>query len=260
MSRMTTTRQAGRQRQVGRQPRRRGPRPGVYFAIAAALIVLLAAVVVGVVVTKGGARPETGASVGRPADSGIAPSAYTDAPSTRAFARIDRRKADAKPLTRSEVFSKSARTVPDGDAHARLALTGSRLDTDCAAAIWGAGLGDELRRGGCTQVVRGAYTAKKAGYAAMVAIFNLADAENADRVVESLGTSAGAGFVIPLPAAEGFGEGFSIARGRAMGHYVVISWVRRLDGRGDEQNAALLSLLVTMEGPKAILNRAAASG
>jgi hypothetical protein len=222
--------------------------------------VLLVAMLVGAVLLKGGGpRPDMEASVGRPADSGIAPSAYTDAPSTRAFAGIARRAADPKPLTRTEVFPKSARTVSDEDARARLRLTGSRLDADCAAAIWGAGLADELRDGGCRQVVRGAYTDKKAGYAALVAIFNLADAENANRVVESLGTSSGAGFVIPLSAAEGFGEGFSIARGRAMGHFVVISWVRRLDGRGDEQNAALLSLLVAMEGPNAILNRAASA-
>jgi hypothetical protein len=44
-----------------------------------------------------------------------------------------------------------------------------------------------------------------------------------------------------------------------MGHYAVIGWVRRLDGTGDEQDDALLSLLVTVAGPQAILDRAAAT-
>jgi hypothetical protein len=44
-----------------------------------------------------------------------------------------------------------------------------------------------------------------------------------------------------------------------MGHFAVIGWVRRLDGTGDEQDEALLSLLVTVSGPQAVLDRAAAA-
>jgi hypothetical protein len=109
-------------------------------------------------------------------------------------------------------------------------------------------------------VVRGAYVDKKAGYAAMVAIVNLATAAHANRVVDALGDNSVPGFILPLAGGDRFDRGFSIARGRAMGHYGVIGWVRRLDGAGDEQDTALLSLLVTVESPKAVLGRAAAAG
>jgi hypothetical protein len=206
-----------------------------------------------------GDSPLRDASVRPPATTGVAPDAYSDSPSTRVFAGIDRRSADAKPLTVGEVFPKAAKILPDKDARARLTLADARLDGACAAAIWGLELGEELRRAGCSQVVRGAYSDKKAGYAAMIAIFNLADAARAGRLVDALGHNSVPGFILPLARGDRFDQGFTLARGRAMGHYGVIGWVRRLDGKGSEQNSALLSLLVTVESPKAILDRAAAA-
>jgi hypothetical protein len=221
-------------------------------------VVAAVVVAIGAMFTREGAEPPQQAAVmGQPAPNGVSPSAYSDAASSRVFASIADRKADATPLTRREVFPKAARVLPDEDARARLTLADSQLDTDCAVAIWGAGLGEELRKGGCTQVARGAYVDKKAGYAALVAVINLATAGDANRVVEAMG--ANAGFVVPLTKVDAFDEGFSVARGRAMGHYAVVGWVRRLNGKGDAQDEALLSLLVTVEGPGAILNRAAAA-
>ncbi|HEU5159643.1 MAG TPA: hypothetical protein VFU43_21800 [Streptosporangiaceae bacterium] len=238
---------------------RQGPRPGLYFGAAAALVVVLVAGIAVLLARGGGAPAARDGAVSRPVAGGAGPAAYSDAPSTQVFAGIDRRSADAKPLTVGEVFPKAARTLPDKDARARLTLADARIDADCAAAIWGLELGEMLRRAGCTQVVRGAYVDKKAGYAAMVAIINLAGAADANRIVDAVGDNSVPGFILPLPRGDRFNEGFSLARGRAMGHYGVIGWVRRLDGTGDEQDTALLSLLVTVESPKAVLDRAAAS-
>jgi hypothetical protein len=223
-------------------------------------MVVAGALVLGAMVAREDARPPApSVAMGLPAATGAGPAAYSDAASSQVFAGIADRSGDAAPLTEREVFSKSARVLPDPDARARLTLADSRLDADCAAAIWGARLGELLRAGGCTQVARGAYADRKAGYAATVAIINLATAADANRVVDSLGAGSDAGFVVSLPEAGRFDQGFSVARGRAMGHYAVIGWVRRLDGGGDAQNDALLSLLVTIESPRAILNRAAAA-
>lgn len=224
------------------------------------LVVILAAGA-GVMALHGQRRPvpQPSGSVGRPVPNGAGPSAYSDARSSPAFAGIDRRTHDATPLTRDEVFPKFAKDSPDDNARTPLTLVDSRLDADCAVAIWGPRLGDVLRAGGCTQVVRGAYVDKRAGYAALVTVFNLATVDDANRVVGSLRDTARAGFVIPLPKAAGFGRGFNVARGRAMGHYAVVGWVWRLDGTGDEQDKELLSLLVTVEGPDAVLARAAAA-
>ena len=238
---------------------RLGPPPALYFGAAAVLVLALVAGAA-VMVMRGSGDPSAGdAAAIRPAVTGVAPAAYSDSPSTRVFAGIDRRSADAKPLTVGEVFPRAVRILPDKDARARLTLTDTRLDGQCAAAIWGLELGEQLRRAGCTQAVRGAYVDKKAGYAAMVAIFNLADAELAGQVVDALGHNSVPGFILPLARGDRFDQGFSLARGRAMGHYGVIGWVRRLDGKGDGQDTALLSLLVTVESPKAILVRAAAA-
>ena len=241
-----------------RRPRR-GPPPALYFGTATVLVLALAAGAA-VMIMRGRSDPPPRDNPGpRPVATGIAPAAYSDSPSTRVFAGIDRRSVDAKPLTVGEVFPKAAKTLPDKDARARLTLADARLDGDCAAAIWGLELGEELRRAGCTQVVRGAYIEQKAGYAAMVAIFNLAGATQANRVVDALGNNSVPGFILPLTGGDRFDQGFSVARGRAMGHYGVIGWVRRLNGKGNEQDTALLSLLVTVESPKAILGRAAAA-
>jgi hypothetical protein len=111
-----------------------------------------------------------------------------------------------------------------------------------------------LQRGGCTQASRGVYTDKN--FAAMVTIFNLADVKSADAVVAAADPKSGNGFPLVPPGADPMGKAFSTARGVAMGHYAVITWVQHADGSGDEQDAALLSLLVTTGRPKAVLLRA----
>jgi hypothetical protein len=238
--------------------RRRRPPPGLYFGVAAALGIALAAAVTTMIIRAASDHVPRRAAGTRPAADGAAPSVYSDSVSTRVFTVIDRRAADARPLTAGEVFPKAAAILPDKDAGARLELAGTRLDVDCAKAIWGVRLGDELRRAGCTQVARGAYVDRKAGYAALITIINLATVADANRVVDSLGNNSPPGFVLPLPAGDRFDQGFSLARGRAMGHYAVISWVRRRAGTGDEQDEHLLSVLVTVGGPKAVIDRAAA--
>jgi hypothetical protein len=90
----------------------------------------------------------------------------------------------------------------------------------------------------------------------MVAIFNLADSTAADKLVTAADPRTGNGFARSPSDEAGFSQGFSTARGVAMGHYAVITWVQRADGSGDESDAALLSLLVTTGRPDAVLIRA----
>jgi hypothetical protein len=255
----------------------------VFFGAAAAIIAVVVAGVA-VLVTGGDgedtARRAAGpaASVGRPVDSGSSPSSYSSSPSTDAYAGIDQRGEDGNLITEAEAFPSSARSLTVREAGSRLKLVGRRLDGDCAQAVWGRAVGDELRRGGCLQAVRGMYADTARGYALSVTIFNLASSADADRFVEALGRVRGGGFVRPLsdtaggvtvsPAAsatagtgslEGFGQGFSMARGLAMGHYAVISWAQRLDGQGDETDEALLALLIEGGKAPAVLGRAAAT-
>jgi hypothetical protein len=50
-----------------------------------------------------------------------------------------------------------------------------------------------------------------------------------------------------------------MARGLAMGHYAVVSWAQRLDGKGDASDGNLLSLLIEGGKAPAVLGRAAAA-
>ncbi|MFI0484467.1 hypothetical protein [Actinomadura sp. 9N215] len=238
--------------------------PRLYFGAAAVLglFVLLGLGVV--VVLRGGGGAESpamsNARIGKPAGNGLSPDFYSSSPSTSAYAGIASRGTDAKPLTIEEAFPASATTlsVPDGDVEVK--LRAKRLDADCAAAVWGATVGDVLGKGGCTQAVRGIYSDTERGYGLAVAVFNLAGSADADRFVATLEETLGAGSVRPLEAPaplDVFGRGFGMSRGLAMGHFAVVTWAERLDGKGDEKDETLLSLLIEGGKAPAVLGRAA---
>lgn len=248
----------------------------MFFGAAAALAVLFVVAVAGLIAFSGDegrpAQSDPAGTVGRAADSGPSPQSYSSSPSTDAYRGIAERAKDARPLTEAEVFPASDRTVTVREAGARLTLVGSRLDGDCARAVWGAAVADELRRGGCNQAVRGMYVDIRKGYALSVAIFNLNTSADADRFVAALGRVRGGGFVRPLTEDPGgvtaspspeeltrFGQGFGAARGLAMGHYAVVAWAQRLDGTGDPTDEALLALLIEGGKASAVLGRAAAA-
>ncbi|WP_433478499.1 hypothetical protein ACQPZP_16570 [Spirillospora sp. CA-142024] len=256
-------RPAERERRA-RAARRGGPGPKPYFAAAALLGVLVLLGLGAVVLLDGGDPPKTpgatNAKIGKPAGTGVSPTSYSSSPSSAAYAGIASRSADADPLTAGEAFPSSAAKLSVPDGKATLKLRAKRLDGDCAAAVWGTTVGEDLGRGGCTQAARGIYSDTGNGYALAVAVFNLAGSADADRFVAKLETTIGAGFVRPLEAPaplDGFGRGFGMARGLAMGHFAVVSWAQRLDGKGDEKDETLLSLLIEGGKAPAVLGRAA---
>ncbi|NDU76560.1 hypothetical protein GWI34_28630 [Actinomadura sp. DSM 109109] len=243
-----------------------GPGPKLYFGAAAVLgvLVLLGGGIAVLGGGGGGADSGSGdaprAAIGRPAGTGPSPASYSSSPSSSAYAAIEARSADAKPLTEGEAFPSSAAKLPLPDGKVSVKLRAKRLDGDCAAAVWGGSVGEELARGGCTQAARGIYSDTEHGYALAVAVFNLAGSADADRFVARLENTIGAGFVLPLQAPaplDRFGRGFGMARGLAMGHFAVVSWAQRLDGKGDEKDENLLSLLIEGGKAPAVLGRAA---
>ena len=140
---------------------------------------------------------------------------------------------------------------------AKLALRASELDEDGGKAVWGQGRGEALREGGCVQAVRGLYTDDKKEFRVVVAVYNLRDEDAADRVVEAFGAGSGGFVKLPAKTPARFGEGFSLARGLAMGHYALITWAERADGTGTGTSRPLLSLVVTAAKAEALYDRAA---
>ncbi|WP_165966874.1 hypothetical protein, partial [Actinomadura sp. 7K507] len=254
-----------------RPPQQGRPGPGrrargakVYFGAAAVLLVLVLAGLGAVVALRSGSGATVGdvtnAQIGTPAETGLSPKSYSSSASASAYSGIASRSADPGPLTIDEVFPSSAAklSVPDGEVQVKLRT--KRLDGDCAAAVWGATVGEVLGEGGCTQAARGLYSGGGDGYALAVAVFNLAGSRDADRFVATLEDTIGSGFVRPLegPASlDGFGRGFGMARGLAMGHFAVVTWAQRLDGKGGPQDESLLSLLIEGGQNPAVLGRAA---
>jgi hypothetical protein len=229
--------------------------PVAYFVAAGAIVAVAVVVAAAVLVFSGGGDDHGKAAVPQVRDvraEGSGANAYSQAASTSAFAAIDDRRKDGKPLTTAEVFD--TKKITDDDAKASLKLTTSSLDPGCIPAIWGTRLAVRLQQGRCTQAARAEYEDKHFG--ALVTIFNMANSRAADQVVADADPRAGNGFPLVPPKGMQFNQGFSTARGVAMGHYAVITWVRRADGSGDERDAALLSLLVTTGRPDAVLVRA----
>ncbi|MCD0450801.1 hypothetical protein LO762_16610 [Actinocorallia sp. API 0066] len=244
----------------GPQARARRKKQSRLFFGAAAALVALAVVALALVVVlwpgdDGGGADDGAVQLGQPELTGFAPGTYSFSPSTDVFTEIASRAEDPEPLTAEEMFPKGSLT--DETADAKIVRRAAVLDEDCADAVWGTGLTDALGKAGCSQAVRGLYTDPKKGFAALVAVYNLKDSDAADAVVRAFGAGR-AGFVrVPDAAPEFFGQGYSMARGIAMGHYAVVSWVQRFDGTGDEGSRPLLSLLVTAAEADALYTRAA---
>jgi hypothetical protein len=226
----------------------------IFYVLAAGLVAVVLAVAA-VLVLRGeepAAKTTTTSRMGRPAGSGVPPTSYSSSPSSGVFASINERSSEEKPLTAGELFAE--KTITDATSKAKLTLRDTQVDGDCAKAMWGSSVGKVLRQGDCTQAARAVYTDPKKGYAVTIGVFDLADSADAGRAVEAFGNG---GFIKPLSGVK-LSEGFSVARGLAMGHFALVTWVQRIDGKGDERNEALLSLLVTGAKAEAIYARAAA--
>jgi len=247
--------------EAGRKGRKGNDRSQVFFAAAGVggflvvVLVLVLAVVWPRETTKR-QKAEEKVPMSRPVVTGLAPDSYSSSPSTEVFAEIASREDDSAPLSAEEMFPEKD-VLRDEVSGAEPVLRSSVLDDDCGLAIWGRGLGEILQDGGCTQAVRGVYTDKKNRYRVVVAVYNLRDSEAADRAVEAFGAGSGGFVKLPDDAPKGFGAGFSLARGLAMGHYALITWADRSDGRGESADRPLLSLVVTAAKAEAIYARAA---
>lgn len=229
---------------------------------ATALAVLVSAVVLTMLVNQlagvdARASRETltaGAPLGeaRPGD-------YQGWPSLAQFQPIGDRTADAAPLTEEEVFA--AKTVKNG--RLTLKLTARRLDTDCAAALWGEELLGQLADSGCTQVLRGLYTSADGRYVAQYTLLNLSDVTAANALVEWLNAGHRSGWVRPLPAGQGTPfplGGYSESSGHAMGHYVGLVWYGRADGADPTAADDFVTLgLAVRSAEKAVFRRVVAA-
>ncbi|WP_344453069.1 hypothetical protein [Actinocorallia aurantiaca] len=249
-----------RERRPGTQGRKKSGSQGFFVAAGVGAVLVVALILVLAVMwpkeTADEREAEERVPMSRPAVTGMAPDSYSSSPSSAVFDGIATREEDPAPLTAKEMFP-AKDTLQDDVSGAKPALRLSVLDDDCGRAIWGAGLGEVLQDGGCTQAVRGLYSDEKKGFRVLVAVYNLRDEEAANRAVEAFGAGSGGFVKLPSKTPEGFGEDFSLARGLAMGHYALITWAERVDGEGEGTSESLLSLVVTAAKAEGLYARAA---
>ncbi|SES78687.1 hypothetical protein SAMN05421811_101338 [Nonomuraea wenchangensis] len=178
--------------------------------------------------------------------------------SPRLFDPLADRAKDAKALTEKEVFGQSELSV---DKKQRLKLVAKRLDSDCSAAVWGEGLTERLSDAGCTQAARGLYLSSDGRYVGQYTLLNLKDGQAATELVNALDTLYRGGWARPLPSSKGSfpAGGYSEAGAYALGHYVGLVWLGRLDGAEPGVKDDYVSLTLGLRGAeKAVYRRVVA--
>ncbi|MFI6786212.1 hypothetical protein ACIBG4_02695 [Nonomuraea sp. NPDC050383] len=263
---MTTTKQAPRKR-------RRPPRSDWQLPLLTDLglapkqqkIIVIVATVIGVVaasyalvvaVTSLGSgyisKREPGGTVGGDA---LLPATYHAWASPKLFEPVLDRAKDAKPLTDKEVFAQKTLT---GEKKLTLKLAAHRLDADCAAAVWGEELREQVADAECSQAARGLYTSSDGRYIGQYTLLNLRDGQAAGQLVDALNLGYRGGWVQPLAAgATAFPRGgHSEGAGYALGHYVGLVWLAKTDGSEPTAKDDFVSLALALRGAeKAVYRR-----
>ncbi|MFC4007516.1 hypothetical protein ACFOY2_09800 [Nonomuraea purpurea] len=175
--------------------------------------------------------------------------------SPKLFDPVADRAKDAKALTEKEVFGQNELAVKK---KLKLKLVAKKLDANCSAALWGGSLVEQVSDAGCTQVARGLYISSDNRYVAQYTLLNLKDGESAGALVESLKTIYRGGWARPLSSSKGTfpAGGYSEAGGYALGHYVGLVWLGRLDGTEATAKDDFVSLTLALRGAeKAVYRR-----
>ncbi|WP_283133533.1 hypothetical protein [Rhizohabitans arisaemae] len=225
--------------------------------LAVGVVAAMALVSIGVVYLVGvlTAREGVSGSADVWTEGGVrAPEGYQAWPPSKIFKPIGDRRSDPKAMSVGEVFAEQTLRY-EGQA---LKLAAKHAGKDCAAAVHGQRLVDEVAAAGCTQVLRGHYVSENKRYVAQFTLLNVRDAAAAEGLVTSLKTGYKSGWVVPLGTkGPAFPKGgYTEASGYAMGHYVALSWVGRADGASRTEKDDFVNLSLTVRGAeKAVFRR-----
>ena len=150
-----------------------------------------------------------------------------------AAVKLKTRSTDPKPLTLKEVFGNGKFTAR-GHKYVRTAVNHKR---NCTAAVGGKKLEKYLKAGDCTQALRATYALTggklKGKLIGSVGVFNL-KSEGAARLAVKAAADDDA-FLQALPGKKGItktnGRGEALGTSQARGHYLLMTWVQRPDGK-----------------------------
>lgn len=227
------------------------------LVIIATVVGVIAAGVgfVSVVRSLGTYQPERRATAAVLTPDAVLPAVFHGWESPKLFDPVAERAKDAKPLTEKEVFSQKELTV---SKKLKLKLAAKKLDGDCTQALQGEDLLQLAEDAGCTQTARGLYLSSDGRYVGQYTLINLEDAKSAAELVEQLKVLYRGGWVQPLSSGKAVFPpgGYSEAGGYALGHYVGLVWLGRVDGAEPTAKDDFVSLTLALRGAeKAVYRR-----
>ncbi|GAA2289387.1 hypothetical protein GCM10010402_54420 [Actinomadura luteofluorescens] len=142
--------------------------------------------------------------------------------------KLQSRTTDPAPLTLKEVFGKA--TFKAGShKYVRTAATGKK---SCTGVVGGVSLAKALKKGRCTQSLRATYALSNGSLIGTVGVFNLQTEAAAKKAVKA--AAAKDAFLVALPGkgvTKNNGKGEALGTSQARGHYVIMTWVQRPDGK-----------------------------
>ncbi|RFU36867.1 hypothetical protein DZF91_35795, partial [Actinomadura logoneensis] len=152
----------------------------------------------------------------------------TPATPTLSPVKLKSRTTDPSPLSLNEVFGKSSFRGA-GEKYKR---TGWNAAKSCDGAVGGTSLTVSVKKGGCSQVLRATYTRGDGKLIGTVGVFNLKTETAAKAAVRA--AAAKDAYLKPLPGTgntKKIGTGLALGTAEARGHYLVMTWVQRPDGK-----------------------------
>jgi hypothetical protein len=142
--------------------------------------------------------------------------------------KLQSRTTDPVKLTLAEVFGKSSFKA----AGRKYVRTAASSTTKCNAVVGGTALEKALKKGDCTQALRATYALSTGSLIGTIGVLNLKSEDAARLAVKA--ASAKDAFLQALPGkgvTRKAGKGLALGTSQARGHYLVMTWVQRPDGK-----------------------------
>ncbi|MEU8796011.1 hypothetical protein [Spirillospora sp. NPDC048819] len=142
--------------------------------------------------------------------------------------KLKSRVTDPKPLTLKEVFG-NGKFEARGHKYVRTAASSKK---SCTAVVGGAALDKALKQGDCTQALRATYALTEGQLIGTVGVFNLETEAAAEKAVKAAADKDA--FLLALPGkgvSKTNGKGEALGTSQARGHYLLMTWVQRPDGK-----------------------------
>ncbi|GGQ19064.1 hypothetical protein BKA00_004770 [Actinomadura coerulea] len=207
------------------RPERRRNLPLIIGGAAVAGILLIGGGVGLSSMLKGDSKPKT-----EPTQAVSQQPQATPSPTQPVLApvKLQSRTTDPAPLTLKEVFGKASFKT----GKLKYVRTAAVAKKSCAGVVGGTTLAASLKKGRCTQALRATYALSNGSLVGTVGVFNLQTEAAAKKAVKA--AAAKDAFLVALPgkgASKNVGKGEALGTSQARGHYVIMTWVQRPDGK-----------------------------